>query len=142
MNFKLLLFTFILGVFAAEPFRPFFSSRFEKPNPTITFTDKNGTSHTLASHDWEPNYAAIKAGSNLETRFKTGGFLNKCKNVRYYLSRADDKNPRKNGYHNGYEKSPWLVAECPDKNGNYLCTWLQLGKCLVNLDGELYQGKK
>jgi ATP-binding cassette subfamily B (MDR/TAP) protein 1 len=117
-------------------------SQLAKPNPIITFTDNNGTSHTLANRDWEPNYAAINAKSRLEARFKTGDFLDKCKNIRYYLSKVDDQNPRKNGYHNGYKKSPWLVAECPDKNGNYLCTWLELGKCLVNLDGELYQGKK
>ncbi|RGP68936.1 hypothetical protein FLONG3_7997 [Fusarium longipes] len=141
MNFKLLFLTFTLGVIAAEP-QPSSSSQLAEPDPTITFTDSNGTSHTLTSRDWESNYAAIEAESKLQARFKTGGFLDKCKNVRYYLAKVDDKNPRKNGYTQGYKKSPWLVAECPDKNGNYLCTWLELGECLVNLDGELYQGKK
>ncbi|CEI65503.1 unnamed protein product [Fusarium venenatum] len=118
MNFKLLLLTFTFGVFATEPERPFFfSSQFGKPNPTITFNDTNGTSHTLSNNYWESNYAAIQARSKLETRFRMGGFLDKYKNVRYYLAK--------------------LVAECLDKNGNYICTWLELGKCLVNLDEEL-----
>lgn len=145
MHLKLLLLIFTPGVFATDlsqppPEPPSFSQP-AKPNPTITFTDTNGTSHTLTNHDWEANYATIQARAKLDTRFKTGGFLEECKNIRYYLSKAD-KNPYKNGYGTGYKKSPWLVAECPDKHGNYLCTWLELGKCLVNMDGELYQGKK
>ncbi|KAG8353099.1 hypothetical protein FVEN_g8770 [Fusarium venenatum] len=93
MNFKLLLLTFTFGVFATEPERPFFfSSQFGKPNPTITFNDTNGTSHTLSNNYWESNYAAIQARSKLETRFRMGGFLDKYKNVRYYLAKGKNGN--------------------------------------------------
>ncbi|KAJ4131398.1 hypothetical protein NW768_005583 [Fusarium equiseti] len=136
MHFKLLL-TFTLGVFATSPSQPP-SSELTK---SITIADNNGTSHTLTSRDWDSNYASLQARAKLESRFKTGGFLDKCKNVRYYLAKPDEKNHKKNAYNFGYKRSPWLVAECPDKKGNFICTWLELGKCLVNLDGELYQGK-
>ncbi|KAL5619637.1 hypothetical protein FOVSG1_001859 [Fusarium oxysporum f. sp. vasinfectum] len=72
-------------------------------------------------------------------RFISGGFYDKCKDVRFYLAKADDTHPRKNSF-NGYKSSPWLVAKCPDKNGKYLCTWLALSKCLLNSEGELYRG--
>ncbi|QGI75242.1 unnamed protein product [Fusarium fujikuroi] len=63
--------------------------------------------------------------SRIAPRFISGGFYDKCKDVRFYLAKADDTHPRKNGF-TGYKSSPWLVAKCPDKNGKYLCTWLAL----------------
>ncbi|VTT62330.1 unnamed protein product [Fusarium fujikuroi] len=77
--------------------------------------------------------------SRIAPRFISGGFYDKCKDVRFYLAKADDTHPRKNGF-TGYKSSPWLVAKCPDKNGKYLCTWLALSKCLLNSEGELYRG--
>ncbi|KNB10921.1 hypothetical protein FOXG_11013 [Fusarium oxysporum f. sp. lycopersici 4287] len=77
--------------------------------------------------------------SRVAPRFISGGFYDKCKDVRFYLAKADDTHPRKNSF-NGYKSSPWLVAKCPDKNGKYLCTWLALSKCLLNSEGELYRG--
>ncbi|KAG7420717.1 hypothetical protein LZL87_004394 [Fusarium oxysporum] len=79
--------------------------------------------------------------SRVASRFISGGFYDKCKDVRFYLAKADDTHPRKNSF-NGYKSSPWLVAKCPDKNGKYLCTWLALSKCLLNSEGELYRGAK
>ncbi|TVY69174.1 hypothetical protein Focb16_v000228 [Fusarium oxysporum f. sp. cubense] len=77
--------------------------------------------------------------SRVAPRFISGGFYDKCKDVRFYLAKADDTHPRKNSF-NGYKSSPWVVAKCPDKNGKYLCTWLALSKCLLNSEGELYRG--
>ncbi|KAL9575408.1 hypothetical protein ACKAV7_000206 [Fusarium commune] len=57
--------------------------------------------------------------SRVASRFISGGFYDKCKDVRFYLAKADDTHPRKNSF-NGYKSSPWLVAKCPDKNGKYL----------------------
>ncbi|SCV50770.1 uncharacterized protein FFB14_11620 [Fusarium fujikuroi] len=79
--------------------------------------------------------------SRIAPRFISGGFYDKCKDVRFYLAKADDTHPRKNSF-TGYKSSPWLVAKCPDKNGKYLCTWLALSKCLLNSEGELYRGAK
>ncbi|EWY80611.1 hypothetical protein FOYG_16550 [Fusarium oxysporum NRRL 32931] len=63
--------------------------------------------------------------SRVAPRFIAGGFYDKCKDVRFYLAKADDTHPHKNSF-NGYKSSPWLVAKCPGKNGKYLCTWLAL----------------
>jgi hypothetical protein len=79
--------------------------------------------------------------SRIAPRFISGGFYDKCKDVRFYLAKADDTHPRKNSF-DGYKSSPWLVAKCPDKDGKYLCTWLALSKCLLNSEGELYRGAK
>ncbi|KAG5784937.1 hypothetical protein H9Q73_001406 [Fusarium xylarioides] len=57
--------------------------------------------------------------SRIAPRFISGGFYDKCKDVRFYLAKADDTHPRKNSF-TGYKSSPWLVAKCPDKNGKYL----------------------
>ncbi|KAK2699616.1 hypothetical protein QWA68_002023 [Fusarium oxysporum] len=57
--------------------------------------------------------------SRIAPRFISGGFYEKCKDVRFYLAKADDTHPRKNSF-NGYKSSPWLVAKCPNKNGEYL----------------------
>ncbi|RKL30418.1 hypothetical protein BFJ72_g11531 [Fusarium proliferatum] len=53
--------------------------------------------------------------SRIAPRFISGGFYDKCKDVRFYLAKADDTHPRKNSF-TGYKSSPWLVAKCPDKN--------------------------
>ncbi|KAF4451228.1 hypothetical protein F53441_5771 [Fusarium austroafricanum] len=110
-----LLLTYTLGVFANLP---------------TTFIDGNGTAHTIQERT-----------PNIGPRFISGGFYDKCKDVRFYLSKADDNDARKNGF-NPYKSSPWLVAKCPDKKGKYKCTWLALSKCLLNSKGELYRGKK
>ncbi|KAF4333544.1 NPS19 [Fusarium beomiforme] len=91
-------------------------------------------------HSQPFNTTQISHPSRIAPRFKTGGFYDKCKDVRFYLAKEDDK-PGKNSF-TGYKSSPWLVAKCPDKNGKYLCTWLALSKCLVNSEGELYRGAK
>ncbi|KAI1029263.1 hypothetical protein LB505_006221 [Fusarium chuoi] len=48
--------------------------------------------------------------SRIAPRFISGGFYDKCKDVRFYLAKADDTHPRKNSF-TGYKSSPWLVAK-------------------------------
>ncbi|SPJ75563.1 uncharacterized protein FTOL_05294 [Fusarium torulosum] len=129
MHFILILLTLALGVFASKSTLP-------NPPTISTLIDANGTTDISKDPEWHAN----KAHGKISPRFMTGGFLDKCKDVRYYLSKADDNDSNKHGIRQGYKSSPWLVAKCPGKNGKYLCTWLELGKCLLNIDGDLQRG--
>jgi ATP-binding cassette subfamily B (MDR/TAP) protein 1 len=115
MHLVLLLLILTLGAIASQSTPP------SPPSPpTIrTSTDVNSTTDISKDQEWHVYKQPVK----INPRFMSGGFLDKCKDVRQ-----------------GYKSSPWLVAKCPDKNGKYLCTWLELGKCLLNIDGDLQRG--
>jgi ATP-binding cassette subfamily B (MDR/TAP) protein 1 len=132
MHFILFLLTLALSVIASQSTLP-------NPPTISTFIDANGTTSTSEDLEWHVHKQPAKINPRF---FKSGGFLDKCKDVRYYLSKADDNDSNKHGVRQGYKSSPWLVAKCPDKNGKYLCTWLELGKCLLNVDGDLQRGPK
>jgi hypothetical protein len=129
MHFMLLLLTLTLGVIASQSTLP-------NPPTISTFINANGT--TSISED--PKWHVHKQPAKINPRFMPGGFLDKCKDVRCYLSKADDNDSNKHGVRQGYKSSPWLVAKCLGKNGKYLWTWLELGKCFLNIDGDLQRG--
>lgn len=128
MHFILLLLTLTLGAIASQ-----------STSPTISTSIK---SNSTPDNTKDPEWHVHKQPAKINPRFMSGGFLDKCKDVRYYLSKADDNDSNKHGVRQGYKSSPWLVAKCPDKNGKYLCTWLELEKCLLNIDGDLQRGPK
>lgn len=135
MHFILLLLTLTLGAIASQSILP-------SPPTISTSIDANSTADTSKDPKWHPKWHVHKQPVKINPRSMSGGFLDKCKDVRYYLSKADDNDSNKHGVRQGYKSSPWLVAKCPDKNGKYLCTWLELGKCLLNIDGDLQRGPK
>ncbi|KAG5660955.1 hypothetical protein KAF25_002598 [Fusarium avenaceum] len=128
MHFILLLLTLTLGAIASQS-----TSR------TLSTSIKANSTSDISKY---PEWHVDKQLTKINPRYMSGGFLDKCKDVRYYLSKADDNDSNKHGVRKGYKSSPWLVAKCPDKNGKYLCTWLELGKCLLNIDGDLQRGPK
>ncbi|KAF4949362.1 hypothetical protein FSARC_13493 [Fusarium sarcochroum] len=124
------LFALTLGVLATPTF-----SEANSAYPS-TIVDGNGTTIEVRSWRDTPSIA------NIKPRAKSGGFLDECKDVRYYLGKADDEDPHNHAMNKGYKTSPWLVARCPNDKGELVCTWLELGKCLVNVEGELNRGSK
>ncbi|KAM0428543.1 hypothetical protein ACHAPT_006903 [Fusarium lateritium] len=69
-----------------------------------------------------------------------GGYLGSCKDIRFYISDKDMKRPDPAYIHSGYFESPRLVARCPDMTGEMKCTSLELGECMVNVNGQLTPG--
>ncbi|KAM0552599.1 hypothetical protein ACHAPJ_007696 [Fusarium lateritium] len=126
------LFTLTLGVLAKSTL-----SETKSPYPS-TIVDGNGTTLAVEVRRWldSPPPAKIKP------RSKSGGFYDECQDVRFYFGKADDEDPNVRGMNKGYKTSPWLVARCPNKKGELVCTWLELGKCMVNVEGGLYRGAK
>ncbi|RSL64252.1 hypothetical protein CEP54_004807 [Fusarium duplospermum] len=69
-----------------------------------------------------------------------GGFLGSCKDVRFYISDKDMNRVHPEWIHTGYLESPRLVARCPDLTGEMKCSSLELGECMVNVNGALAPG--
>ncbi|KAF5022907.1 hypothetical protein F66182_5026 [Fusarium sp. NRRL 66182] len=136
MYFSLLpvLFLFFVSV-PAKPTIPFNKSPYP-PSDFITYIDSNGTTRKMENRGYD---ASLEHGPELEARYKSGGFLDDgCQDVRFYLSKKDFAHKHPERYQaDGYEASPWLVANCPDNNGNLRCTWLSLSDCLANIHGVL-----
>ncbi|RTE71036.1 hypothetical protein BHE90_014557 [Fusarium euwallaceae] len=92
----------------------------------------------------------INATTNIQIRDETlthslrvrgaGGYLGSCKDIRFYISDKDMNRVHPNWIHTGYLESPRLVARCPDLTGEMKCTSLELGECMVNVNGALALG--
>ncbi|KAF7564005.1 hypothetical protein G7046_g93 [Stylonectria norvegica] len=69
--------------------------------------------------------------TDLEARDDTtyGGYKQSCKDIRYYLDAADNKDP---GKMDPYLQSPYLVAHCPADDGTIKCTHVAIGSCISN----------
>ncbi|KAM6530585.1 hypothetical protein FSOLCH5_000079 [Fusarium solani] len=69
-----------------------------------------------------------------------GGYLGSCKDIRFYISDKDMNRVNPAYIHSGYYESPRLVARCPDLTGEMKCSSLELGECMVNVNGALAPG--
>ncbi|KAJ4321159.1 hypothetical protein N0V84_005511 [Fusarium piperis] len=69
-----------------------------------------------------------------------GGYLGSCKDVRFYINDKDMNRVNPSWIHSGYFESPRLVARCPDLTGEMKCSSLELGECMVNVNGALAPG--